>query len=543
LKQFFFLICFLSYVSSGFAQSWKIYPYTPEGSLISFPDDEGRHTMEPIEWWYTAGHLMGSSTDTQYSYMLSYFYYPGYGYDGFRILNLSNDNTGQFFSETVAVNYDVMAEDSLNIVALTMGGITESWANKTGMDDKIIPFEYNLSAEAVNGAIALEYEAEKPPLILADDGHFNLGEKSYTYYYSLTESKVTGTLTFDQVTEDVTGTAWIDRQYGSFNPLTEEDYEWFFIQLSNDMDLNIYSLFTRDRQLPDTATYKHMSVYVDSMTQYTTHDFDIERLAFHYMADSDMCYAQKWRLTSSQNDIDLVITTLNSDSEVQLPFRFFEGPTTIAGTVIGLPVTGMGFAELLHSYERPELAITYPAGERWTSSRAISWDIENPDDGRSLWYDLEYSINEKETFNTIIRGLQEPFFYWIDPPITTGSNCWFRLTAYSTDSTLTNAVVSATSSIYDPNLTSVDKTTADKRNADLFDIFPNPAEDILFLDLKEGSTFKNYLIIDIFGRTITEQEIYPNHRIQINVNHLPPGLYFIGLYSGSDLTLSKFLVR
>ncbi|MBS0011784.1 MAG: hypothetical protein KFF49_10270, partial [Bacteroidales bacterium] len=71
-----------------FAQSWKVYPYNPEGSLISFPDDEGRHPDEPVEWWYTTGHLTGGSTGKRYSYMLSYFYRPVSVFDGFRIFNI-----------------------------------------------------------------------------------------------------------------------------------------------------------------------------------------------------------------------------------------------------------------------------------------------------------------------------------------------------------------------------------------------------------------------------------------------------------------------
>ena len=323
-KKYFFLFIGITFLSiSGFSQSWKTYPLIPEGSIISFPTDEGRHPGEPIEWWYTAGHLTGDNSRTAYSFMLTYFYYPAYGYDGFRILNVSNEEAGIFYSETAAVNYNIMAEDSLNIQALTMGGNSEFWLNKTGSDDSAIPFEYIISAESDRNKLDLEYESLKPPLILGENGYFQQGTSSYTYYYSLTKSLVTGTLTIDGTPEPVSGTAWVDRQYGTFNPLTEEDYEWFYIQLSNDMDINIYNLFTQDRRLPDTTTYRHMSLYVDTVTQYTTHDFEIERLTFNYMPDSIMCYSSKWRLTSTVNNIDLIITSNHNNSEVQLPFRFF----------------------------------------------------------------------------------------------------------------------------------------------------------------------------------------------------------------------------
>jgi len=47
---------------SYLAQTWKTYPYTPTGSQVSFPLDEGRHTNEPSEWWYTIGHVVGATT-------------------------------------------------------------------------------------------------------------------------------------------------------------------------------------------------------------------------------------------------------------------------------------------------------------------------------------------------------------------------------------------------------------------------------------------------------------------------------------------------
>ncbi len=529
-------------VTEGFTQTWKSYPYLPEGSVISFPNDEGLHSEEPIEWWYTAGHLKGIDSGNNYSFMLTYFYFPTYGFDGFRILNLSNDDTGQFFNETIPVNYGKMAEDSLNIQAIITQNITESWINKTDNSGKMIPFEYSLSAIAENGEINLEFIALKPPLILGENGYFNQGENSYTYYYSLTKNSVSGTLTFDGNVETVTGTSWVDRQYGTFNPLTEENYEWFFIQLSNEMDLNIYNLFTKDRQLPDTSKYKHMSVYVDTTTQYTTYDFELERLSFHYMEDSARNYAQKWRLSSPVNNIDLTITTLHNNSEVQLPFRFFEGSTTITGTVDGLPVTGIGFAELLHSYENPDISITYPSGAKWTSAEALSWDLNNFDAGRPLKYDLEVSIDNKQTFSSIAQGLTDTLFYWDNPKIPTGSSCWFKVKAYSIDTTLQNTVITSKASIFDPDLiTSLDISAGDKNDINYFNIYPNPAGRMLFLDLNNGHSYEYFRIMDVFGQIILQENVSDNRQFQFDLSNQATGIYIIGLFSQDAKVVSKFI--
>jgi predicted secreted hydrolase len=246
-KVTFLLILVLSYPDTQ-GQSWKEYPYTPE-ELISFPFDEGRHPEDSIEWWYVAGHLTGESTQAHYSLMLSYFYYPLLSYDGFRILNLCNDDTGEFFSEPKALTYTVMGIDSLNIQAQLTNGIIEVWANKTDDKGVPVPFEYLITASGSPGSLDISCMATKRPLILGDSGYIKQGDHSYSYYYSLTGNEVTGTISFNGIDEEVRGTAWIDRQYGNFNPLTEEKYEWFFLNLSNGMDLNIWNLFTPDNQI------------------------------------------------------------------------------------------------------------------------------------------------------------------------------------------------------------------------------------------------------------------------------------------------------
>ena len=118
------LFCILAFLPlTLFAQSWKTYPYHQAGSVLNFPADEGHHPDEPIEWWYTNARVTGLETGTEYSFMLTYFYYPAFTFQGFRIFNLANEDTGEFFDETRACTYPLLAQDHLEIQAdLTPGG-------------------------------------------------------------------------------------------------------------------------------------------------------------------------------------------------------------------------------------------------------------------------------------------------------------------------------------------------------------------------------------------------------------------------------------
>ncbi len=365
------------------AQDWRVYPYTPAGSLISFPADEGWHPGEPTEWWYIAGHLKGESSGDAYSFMLTYFYHPGdtlgISYDGFRILNLANDDSGEIFTETMPVlSYRDLATDHLHLDAGLINQVDESWMHREEPPGTLVPFEYEISATAAHGGLYLSTVLQKRPLILGDDGLFDQGASSYTYYYSLTDNLVSGTIDFDGTSEQVSGSAWIDRQYGSFNPNIGEKYEWFFLQLSNGMDLNIWNLFTADNRLPDHEAYRLLAVYVDENTQYTEHTFTLERLGYSQMPGSGNYYARQWRLRSDLNQMDLVITTLHPDAEVAYPFPFYEGATMASGTVNGSAVTGRGFAELVKSYELPQLKLSTPT-THWNKSLPIAWTVSDPD--------------------------------------------------------------------------------------------------------------------------------------------------------------------
>ena len=83
--SFFLALLMLPLIATS--QSWKTYPYHEAGSVLNFPEDEGAHPDEPIEWWYTNARVTGLETGTEYSFMLTYFHYPVLGFDGFRILN------------------------------------------------------------------------------------------------------------------------------------------------------------------------------------------------------------------------------------------------------------------------------------------------------------------------------------------------------------------------------------------------------------------------------------------------------------------------
>jgi predicted secreted hydrolase len=514
----------------SYSQDWKVFPYKPTGSLISFPTDEGRHTSQPVEWWYTAGHLTGNTSGKTYSYMLTYFYYPVLNFDGFRILNLTDDATGKFYQDATPVNYSAVATNHLDIQATVYKQGNEIWSNKTDSNNKLIPFQYTIQAASSNVALNLNYNSLKRPLILADSGYLAQGLNNYTFYYSQTRNDVSGKLTLNGVSEDVTGTSWIDRQYGNFNPWTGEKYEWFHAQLSNGMDMNFWNIFTEQNTIPKNSRYCILSAYVNDSTQYTVSDFKMERLGYNRTPDSVMCYADKWRLTSGKNKIDLTITTKEKNSEVTWPFRFFEGATSITGTVNGSAVTGFGFAELLHSYQNPEIDIKNPNGGIYKTSAPVSWQLINPDDGNPVTYNVEYSIDDKATFRSIAQGITDTFYQCKNSIVKNGDKIWFKITAISVDGKLQGTAISKSASTV---------TVAETANQEI-KLFPNPADGNLFIEPAFQMDNPVCKIIDVNGRVLYTLKSNSISN-KIDVNYLPPGVYFLKIGARKDVL--KFLKK
>ncbi|MCO6490097.1 MAG: T9SS type A sorting domain-containing protein [Phaeodactylibacter sp.] len=521
---------------SAAAQSWKTYPYHEAGSVLDFPQDEGAHPGDPIEWWYTNARVTGLETGTEYSFMLTYFHYPVLGFDGFRILNLANEDTGAFYDETQPASYTTLAEDHLEIRASVGFGSPESWVTKRDTQGQLIPFEYHLSAAGAHGAIELDYKALKPPLMVGGTGFLYQGVDNYTYYYSQTAVEVSGTLTFQGLTEPVSGIAWIDRQYGDFNPNTGEPYEWFSLQLDNGMDINLWNIFTFEDEIPDTATYRIFTAYVNDSTSVTSSDFGLERLGYAWMPDNEACYAQQWRFTSEALDADLIMTTLHSDQEVSLPFRFYEGTIAIEGTVGGQPVSGQGFAELLHQYEHPALEILSPAaGQAWNpATQPIRWQLLNPDDGRPVAYDVFLSLDNKATWATLAEGLPVTEYAWTPAGWPADSLYWFRVSGYSVDGTLMG---SAETDMPYAIVTGTDGVPVAQTGIRMF---PNPASRRIFIGLNGQAAEITARLYDAAGRRLMEAS--GRGQVEWNVSGLPPGLYWVEINQGGRRQTTKLAI-
>jgi predicted secreted hydrolase len=186
-----------------------------------------------------------------------------------------------------------------------------------------------------------------------------------TYSYFQTGMTMTGTLTWGENSEPVTGHAGhVDRQWfpkvansgGPDGDVRWRAHEWRTINLRNGVDLSIWRQFDRaDHNAvqpfsgattcsPDGVTDPEFAddieVIVDSYVRWPEAVRTLVRppAPWRYLPD-------RHRLTSQKLDLDLTGEPLVSAPAHGLPLEYMEGPYHYRGTFRGEPAAGFGFYE------------------------------------------------------------------------------------------------------------------------------------------------------------------------------------------------------
>ena len=100
---------------------------------------------------------------------------------------------------------------------------------------------------------------------------------------------------------------------------------------------------------------------------------------------------------------------------------------------------------------------------------------------------------------------------------------------------------------FDPNTWLIQKNTiktgiADYHALSNFDIYPNPAKNVISIDLIRSSTGNNasVSIYDIRGELLLQQAI-KNQRTDVDISFLPSGIYFIRLIWEGNTEVKRFI--
>src|SRR6202051_4077427 len=223
------------------------------GKLFSFPEDHGPHPDYRIEWWYVTANL-ADSAGTAY----------GAQWTLFRQAMRAGVQREGWTNQQIWMGHAAVtrADTHRYSEAFARGGVGQAgveakpfiaWIDSWQMrgldrmrDDTIAPLE--LTASGADLAFALRLDADRALVLQGDAGYSRKSERGQaSYYFSQPYFKVTGSVTIDDRTAEVTGQAWMDREWSS-QPLASDQTgrDWFSLHLSESEKLMLFRLRQTD---------------------------------------------------------------------------------------------------------------------------------------------------------------------------------------------------------------------------------------------------------------------------------------------------------
>jgi predicted secreted hydrolase len=324
---------------------------------FSFPEDHGPHPDFKTEWWYFTGHL-DASDGQEFGFQLTFFrsalspeqmnrrtsaWRSGQVYMAH--FALSDLTEQQFYA------FERFSRDGMGLAGARSYPLLvwlEDWFVKSydEASSNAVPV-MELAAQQDGIALQLRAESVKPPVLQGQDG---LSQKSAapgnaSYYYSLTRMSANGTVTTGDKIFEVTGAAWMDREW-STSALGQDQvgWDWFSLQLSNNSELMYYQLRNKLGQ-PDQFS-QGMLVDAKGKTRHFNRDEIRISVLKYWQSPRGGRYPARWRLRIDAMSTDLTISAKMADQELDVTFRYWEGAVAVDGLYQAQQVSGQGYVEL-----------------------------------------------------------------------------------------------------------------------------------------------------------------------------------------------------
>jgi predicted secreted hydrolase len=335
--------------SSGYALALEPRPF-------AFPADHGPHPAFRNEWWYVTGNL-DTVGGRRFGFELTIFRFalapPG---KSLQAQTSSDWATDQVYIGHLAVT-DVeagrfhvaqrYARGALGLAGAQASPLhvwVENWRVRESAANAAV---WKIDAAGDDVDLSLSLEMLKPPVLNGADGlSRKSGERgNASYYYSIPRLAARGTLSVAGESHDVSGLAWLDREWGS-SALSagQEGWDWFALQLSDGSDLMYYDLRRTDgrRDRHSAGTFSPAEGKALHLSQ---EDVSIE-ITDYWDSPHGGRYPMGWTVTVPRLDLVLQVEPVLDAQELDTSVRYWEGAVDVDGVRAGNSIAGRGYVEL-----------------------------------------------------------------------------------------------------------------------------------------------------------------------------------------------------
>ena len=322
--------------ADGFAQ-------VSPGKMFSFPGDHGPHPDFRIEWWYLTANLVdagGAACGLQWT-LFRQATEAGPQHEGWANQQLWMGHAAVTRADTHRFN-EVFARGGVGqagVAAKPFSAWIDAWEMKGSVqtdDHTLAPA--TLQASGTDFSYALTLEADRAVVLQGDAGYSRKSERGQaSYYYSQPFFRARGTLTIDDKPVEVTGQAWMDREWSS-QPLDPDQtgWDWLSLHLHSGDKLMLYRLRQKDGTDHPLGNW----ISADGGTQQIA-SADI-RMTPGATADvAGRKLPVEWQIAIPSRSFSIACKPLNPKAWMETGFSYWEGPISFTGSH-----QGVGYLEL-----------------------------------------------------------------------------------------------------------------------------------------------------------------------------------------------------
>jgi len=325
---------------------------------FEFPRDHGPHPTFAHEWWYLTGHLAAPSGE-RFGFELTFFRVALARAATDAAPEASRWRAQQMYVAHFAVtdidrghfrSQERYARDALGLCGAE-GSPLKVWVDDWSL--AAAGATWQIKAAAQGYALDLQMTPELAPVL---NGERGLSQKSSapadaSYYYSIPRLAVRGHLVRDGQALTVSGSAWLDREWGSGGLGADEaGWDWFALQLSDGSDLMFYSLRRRDggEDVHSAGTWVGSDGKARALTRADA-KIDVEG---YWVSPRGGRYPARWRVEVPTLGLAVDLRPVLADQELNGRPRYWEGAVDVSGSRDKRAIAGVGYVELV-GYARP----------------------------------------------------------------------------------------------------------------------------------------------------------------------------------------------
>ncbi len=339
----FFLLLVLLWAFQAAGQGFSGLGTSAEGFALpdpdyrfDFPADHGAHPDFRIEWWYVTANMTGADGRPY-----------GLQWTLFRTALAPGAGNGWQSPQLWMGHAAVTTPDAHHVAErLARGGIGqagvtadpfEAWIDEWRMAGPSVG-DVRLTAQGRDFGYDVRLIADGP-LVPQGVGGYSVksDEGQASHYYSQPHYRLAGTLNLPEGAVEVTGTAWLDREWSS-QPLSADQtgWDWFSLHFESGDKLMGYRLRDATEAPYMVATW----IAPDGTpTPYAAGALQAIPMQAARVAGRDI--PVRWRLTMPTRGLDIEVAAINPQSWMDTSVAYWEGPVTAQGTH-----RGVGYLEM-----------------------------------------------------------------------------------------------------------------------------------------------------------------------------------------------------